>query len=70
MQPYITIVLRAVRRDSELQGYQVTTYIAKQDRRVQIIVVNLSKHDNWRMCADAVLLSNHKMNVSALIWCH
>lgn len=69
MHPYMTIILRAVRSDRKLQGYQITAYIDKQDRRVQIIVVNLAEHENWRMCADAVLLSNHKMNVSALINC-
>lgn len=69
MNPYVTIILRAVRSDHKLQGYQITAYFNKQERRVQIILTNLAESENWRMRADAVLLSDHKMAVSALLYC-
>lgn len=67
VDPYVTILLRAVRSDQKLQGYQITAYFNKQDGRVQIILANLAESESWRMCADAVLLSDHKMMVSALL---
>lgn len=66
----ITVIVRAMRSDHKLQGYQVTAYFDKQDRRVQIVMANLDEQEKWAMCASAVLLSNHKMMVRALIWYH
>lgn len=67
VHPFVTILIRAVRSDHKQQGYQITAYINKEDKRVQIIVANLAEEENWRMCMDTVLLSNHKMMVSALL---
>uniref|UniRef100_H3C494 Vitellogenin 2 n=1 Tax=Tetraodon nigroviridis TaxID=99883 RepID=H3C494_TETNG len=64
VRPYVTILIRAVRSDHKPQGYQITAYFNKQDRRVQIVLANLAESENWRMCADAVLLSDHKMTAS------
>lgn len=67
---FLTVIIRAVRSDQKLQGYQVTAYFDKQSRRVQIILANLDEQEKWGMYATAALLSNHKMMVRSLIWCH
>lgn len=70
MKQFVTILLRAVRRDQKLQGYQLTGYINKEEKRVQFVLVNLAQNENWKMSVDTAVLSNHKMMVSTLIWCH
>lgn len=67
---FLTVILRAVRSDQKLQGYQVTAYFDRQSSRVQIILANLDEQEKWGMYATAALLSKHKMMVRALIWCH
>lgn len=67
---FLTIIVRAVRSDQKLQGYQVTAYIDRQIRRVQLVVINLDEQEKWGMYATAALLSKHKMMVRALICCH
>ncbi|TNM87973.1 hypothetical protein fugu_006194 [Takifugu bimaculatus] len=64
---FLTVIIRAVRSDQKLQGYQVTAYFDRQSRRVQIILANLDEQEKWGMYATAVLLSNHKM-MASLDW--
>lgn len=66
MSPSVTILIRAVRSDHKLQGYQITAYIDKENRRVRIILTNLAENENWRASVDAAVLSSHRMTVSAL----
>lgn len=59
----MTILIRPLRVDKTVQGYQIAAYVDKTDARVQIIFANLKEGDNWRICADGVILSNHKAKV-------
>ncbi|XP_073699963.1 vitellogenin [Garra rufa] len=63
--PVVAIIARVVRVDRKLLGYQLTAYLDRPTSRVQIIVVSIAAKDNWKMCADGVLLS--KYNVDARI---
>ncbi|TNN69113.1 Vitellogenin [Liparis tanakae] len=58
--PIMTILIRPLRVDKTAQGYQIAVYFDKIDARVQIIFADLKEGDNWRICADGVILSNHK----------
>jgi len=61
--PALTILIRAVRADHKLQGYQATAYWDKTASRVQMIFANLVENDHWRICADGMLLSSEKIMV-------
>uniref|UniRef100_A0A8C3AJW8 Phosvitin n=1 Tax=Cyclopterus lumpus TaxID=8103 RepID=A0A8C3AJW8_CYCLU len=58
--PAVTILIRALRVDRKVQGYQIAAYVNTTDARVQVIFANLEENDNWRICADGVILSDHK----------
>lgn len=60
----MTILIRAVRPDHKLQGYQITAYFDRTTARLQIILANLIENDPWRICADGVMLSYHKLMVT------
>uniref|UniRef100_A0A8C1QXD2 Si:dkey-4c23.3 n=1 Tax=Cyprinus carpio TaxID=7962 RepID=A0A8C1QXD2_CYPCA len=55
----VAIIARVVRVDRKLLGYQLTAYLDMPTSRVQIIVVSIAVKNNWKMCADGVLLSKH-----------
>ncbi|XP_072245542.1 vitellogenin-2-like [Leuresthes tenuis] len=67
VSPAVTILIRAVRADHKNQGYQITAYYVKENARVQVIFANLTENDNWRICADAMMLCNHKM-MARIAW--
>ncbi|KAG8003720.1 Vitellogenin-2, partial [Nibea albiflora] len=59
--PAMTILIRAVRADHKVQGYQIAAYFDRATARVQVIFANLAENDHWRICADGMMLSNHKL---------
>ncbi|XP_038855683.1 vitellogenin isoform X2 [Salvelinus namaycush] len=61
LAPKVTILFRLVRADNKNEGYQVTAYLNKATSRLQIILAALDENDNWKLCADGVLLSKHKV---------
>ena len=65
--PAVVVILRAVRADQKLLGYQAAAYLDKANSRVQTIISALAETDNWKLCADGVLLSKHKVMVR---FCH
>lgn len=62
----MSISIRAVRVDHKVQGYQLAAYLDKQTSRVQLIYARVAEKDNWRICADAVQLSAHKLMVNIM----
>nr|ACJ65208.1 major vitellogenin isoform 1 [Clupea harengus] len=59
--PAVVVILRAVRADQKLLGYQAAAYLDKANSRVQTIISALAETDNWKLCADGGLLSKHKV---------
>ncbi|KAL1251198.1 hypothetical protein QQF64_018994 [Cirrhinus molitorella] len=65
--PVVAIIARAVRVDHKLLGYQLAAFFDKPAARVQLIVSSIAENDNWKLCADGVLLSKHKVTTK-LAW--
>uniref|UniRef100_A0A3Q3K689 Vitellogenin domain-containing protein n=1 Tax=Monopterus albus TaxID=43700 RepID=A0A3Q3K689_MONAL len=61
VHPVATIIIRAVRADHKVQGYQIAAYIDKTTSRLQVIAASLAEDNHWRICADGVMLSPHKL---------
>ncbi|XP_046713433.1 vitellogenin-like isoform X1 [Silurus meridionalis] len=58
--PAFAIIARAVRADRKL-GYQLAAYLDKSTSRVQVVFATLAANDKWKICADAILPSKHKV---------
>ncbi|XP_061883865.1 vitellogenin-2-like isoform X2 [Entelurus aequoreus] len=67
VNPSVTILIRAVRADHKVQGYQISAYFDKATSRLQVILANLAEKNNWRICADGVMLSDHKL-MAKIAW--
>ncbi|XP_048022033.1 vitellogenin isoform X2 [Megalobrama amblycephala] len=61
LPPVFAIIARVVRVDRKLLGYQLVAYLDRPTSRVQIIVVSIAVKDNWKMCANGILLSKHEV---------
>uniref|UniRef100_A0A4W4F0V7 Vitellogenin domain-containing protein n=1 Tax=Electrophorus electricus TaxID=8005 RepID=A0A4W4F0V7_ELEEL len=66
LPPAIAIIARAVRTDRVL-GYQLAAYVDKSTSRVQIVLSSIVKNYQWKICADGVLPSKHKI-AAKLAW--
>nr|AAI54733.1 Vtg2 protein [Danio rerio] len=65
--PVFAIIARAVRVDRKLLGYQFVAFFDKPSSRVQLIASSIAENDNFKFCADGVLLSKHKVT-SKVTW--
>ncbi|XP_035863457.1 vitellogenin-2-like isoform X3 [Sander lucioperca] len=65
--PVVTILIRAVRADHTVQGYQIAAYFDRATARLQVIIANLDENDQWRVCADGVMLSYRKL-MAKIAW--
>nr|ABR27689.2 vitellogenin 1 [Rhynchocypris oxycephalus] len=61
LPPVFAVIVRAVRVDQKLLGYQLAAYFNKQTARVQLIVSSIAENDNLKICVDGALLSKHKV---------
>ncbi|ROL40725.1 Vitellogenin [Anabarilius grahami] len=59
--PVVAVIARVVRVDHKSLGYQLAAFFDKPTARVQLIVSSIAENDNWKLCADGVLLSKHKV---------
>ncbi|XP_078264245.1 vitellogenin-like [Rhinoraja longicauda] len=61
--PLLVVLLRARRTDGVQQGYQITGYgkLSSRIPRMHLRLVDLQPKSNWKMCADALLPSSHKL---------
>ncbi|TSM94611.1 Vitellogenin [Bagarius yarrelli] len=58
--PAFAVIARVVRADRKL-GYQIAAYLDKPTSRVQVVFASIAESDKWRICADALLPSKHKV---------
>ncbi|CAM4655355.1 unnamed protein product [Leuciscus chuanchicus] len=65
--PVFAAIARVVRVDHKLLGYQLAAFFDKPTARVQLVVSSIAENDNWKLCADGVLLSKHKVT-SKVAW--
>ncbi|XP_053287447.1 vitellogenin-1 [Pleuronectes platessa] len=60
--PVFAIIFRSIRADKKIMGYEISVYLDKPTSRIQLILAALAADDNWKLCADGVLLSKFKVN--------
>nr|AIY22508.1 vitellogenin [Rhodeus uyekii] len=65
--PVFAVIVRTVKDDHKMLGYQLAAFFDKPSARVQLIVSSIAENDNWKLCADGVLLSKHKVT-SKIAW--
>ncbi|XP_041941641.1 vitellogenin-like isoform X2 [Alosa sapidissima] len=65
--PVGAVIFRAVRADQKLLGYQAAAYLDKTNFRLQTIISALAETDKWRICADSIVLSKHKV-MAKIAW--
>ena len=65
----MTILVRAVRSDYRMQGYQVTAYLDKPSYTVQIVLAPLAAAEKWKICATGIVPSRHLVSVRPIIQC-
>ncbi|KAL2090118.1 hypothetical protein ACEWY4_014806 [Coilia grayii] len=65
--PVVVATFRAIRADHKLLGYQAAAYIDPANFRLQTIISALAEADNWKICADGIVLSKHKV-MSKITW--
>lgn len=61
--PSFAIIFRAVRADHKVEGFELSAYLDRPSARIQIILAALAANNNWKLCADGVVLSKHKVTV-------
>ncbi|XP_067452954.1 vitellogenin-1-like [Thunnus thynnus] len=59
--PSFAIIFRAVRADHKVHGFELSAYLDRSTARLQIILAALAPDNNWKFCADGVVLSKHKV---------
>ncbi|KAM8887734.1 vitellogenin-like [Synchiropus picturatus] len=61
VEPSLAIIFRAVRADQKVEGFEISAYLDKPAARLQIILAALAEENNWKFCADGIILSKHKV---------
>ncbi|KAL3047366.1 hypothetical protein OYC64_021559 [Pagothenia borchgrevinki] len=59
--PIFAIIARVIKIDKRVIGYELAGYLDRPTSRLQIVLAALAADDNWKLCADGVLLSKHKV---------
>ncbi|TWW57989.1 Vitellogenin [Takifugu flavidus] len=58
--PSFAVVVRAV-KGKMVAGYQLAVYMDKPTNRIQMILADLNSENNWKLCADGIVLSEHRV---------
>uniref|UniRef100_A0A8C0FX62 Phosvitin n=1 Tax=Chelonoidis abingdonii TaxID=106734 RepID=A0A8C0FX62_CHEAB len=67
--PDLAVILRAIRNDRKLAGFQLVLYtdLYSTRPRIQVFVSNITGSSRWKICADASIINAHKA-ASYLKW--
>ncbi|XP_034035049.1 vitellogenin-1-like [Thalassophryne amazonica] len=58
---FLAIIFRTVRANQKMQGYQIGAFKDRPTSRLQLKFESLAEENNWKICADGEMLSNHKI---------
>ncbi|KAJ4942878.1 hypothetical protein JOQ06_005390 [Pogonophryne albipinna] len=61
LAPIFAIIAHVIKVDKREIGYELAGYLDRPTSRLQIVLAALAADDNWKLCADGVLLSKHKV---------